>query len=40
MSLSGLVALELDANWVSKKPATTKEIRKYFKDYAELDTVN
>jgi len=40
MSLSGLVALELDANWVSKTPATTKEIRKYFKDYAEYDTVN
>lgn len=40
MSVTGLVALELDANWVSKTPGTTKEIRKYFKDYAELDTVN
>ncbi len=37
MSVRGLVALELDANWVSKTQATTKEIRKYFKDYMPLN---
>lgn len=36
MSVKGLVALELDANWVSKTNVTTKEIRKYFKDYIDM----
>jgi hypothetical protein len=40
MSISGLVALELDANWASKTPATTKEIRKYFKDYVPMEGFN
>jgi len=37
MSLSGLVALELDANWQSKKEATDKAIKRTFKDYQPLD---
>lgn len=40
MSITGLVALELDANWTSKTPATTKEIRKYFKDYVPMEGMN
>ena len=39
MSLSGLVALELDANWQSKKEATDKAIKRTFKDYQPLDEV-
>ncbi|GAB3994037.1 hypothetical protein GCM10028807_30840 [Spirosoma daeguense] len=37
MSLSGLVALELDANWQSKKEATDKAIKRTFKDFTPLD---
>lgn len=37
MSLSGLVALELDANWQNKKDATDKAIKRTFKDYTPLD---
>lgn len=37
MSLSGLVALELDANWQSKKEATDKAIKRIFKDFTPLD---
>lgn len=37
MSLSGLVALELDANWQSKKEATDKAIKRTFKDFQPLD---
>ena len=37
MSLSGLVALELDANWQSKKEATDKAIKRTFKDFTLLD---
>ncbi|MBD2751693.1 hypothetical protein [Spirosoma validum] len=37
MSLSGLVALELDANWQSKKEATDKAIKRTFKDFTVLD---
>ena len=33
MNLSGLVALELDANWESKKEATDVAIKKAFKDF-------
>lgn len=34
MNLKGLVALELDATWESKKTATDANIRKSFKDFA------
>ena len=37
MSLSGLVALELDANWQSKKEATDKAIKRTFKDFSPLE---
>jgi hypothetical protein len=37
MSLSGLVALELDANWQSKKEATDNAIKRRFKDFAALE---
>ncbi|QJW88025.1 hypothetical protein HNV11_00880 [Spirosoma taeanense] len=37
MSLSGLVALELDANWQSKKEATDKAIKRTFKDFIPLE---
>lgn len=37
MSLSGLVALELDANWQNKKEATDKAIKRTFKDFAPLE---
>ncbi|MFD2932652.1 hypothetical protein [Spirosoma flavum] len=37
MSLSGLVALELDANWQSKKEATDKAIKRTFKDFTTLE---
>lgn len=37
MSLSGLVALELDANWQSKKEANDKAIKRTFKDFQPLD---
>ncbi|MBO0933035.1 hypothetical protein [Fibrella aquatilis] len=37
MSLSGLVALELDANWQNKKEATDKAIKRTFKDYTPLE---
>ncbi|WP_461065192.1 hypothetical protein [Spirosoma horti] len=37
MSLSGLVALELDANWQSKKEATDKALKRTFKDFTPLD---
>ncbi|AQG81636.1 hypothetical protein [Spirosoma montaniterrae] len=37
MSLSGLVALELDANWQSKKEATDKAIKRTFKDFQPLE---
>lgn len=37
MSLSGLVALELDANWQSKKEATDKAIRRTFKDFQPME---
>ncbi|GAB3897516.1 hypothetical protein [Spirosoma agri] len=37
MSLSGLVALELDANWQSKKEATDKALKRTFKDFTELE---
>ena len=33
MNLSGLVALELDANWENKKEATDNAIKKTFKDF-------
>ena len=33
MNLSGLVALELDANWENKKEATDVAIKKTFKDF-------
>ncbi len=36
-SLSGLVALELDANWESKKEANDKAIKKRFKDFSPLE---
>ncbi|GAA4402393.1 hypothetical protein GCM10023187_17430 [Nibrella viscosa] len=37
MSLSGLVALELDANWQNKKEATDKALKRTFKDFAPLE---
>lgn len=37
MSISGLVALELDANWQSKKEATDQAIKRTFKDFQPLD---
>ena len=37
MSLSGLVALELDANWQSKKEATDKALKRTFKDFVQLE---
>ncbi|QJD77801.1 Ig-like domain-containing protein [Spirosoma rhododendri] len=37
MSLSGLVALELDANWQSKKEATDKAVKRTFKDFTMLE---
>lgn len=37
MNLKGLVALELDASWESKKTATDDNIRKSFKDFAGAD---
>ncbi|SFE19334.1 hypothetical protein [Spirosoma endophyticum] len=37
MSLSGLVALELDANWQSKKEANDKALKKTFKDFTALE---
>jgi hypothetical protein len=37
LSLSGLVALELDANWQSKKEATDNAIKRRFKDFAALE---
>jgi hypothetical protein len=37
MSLSGLVALELDANWQNKKEASDKAIKRTFKDFTPLD---
>ncbi len=36
MNLSGLVALELDANWENKKEATDAAIKKTFKDFVPL----
>jgi hypothetical protein len=33
MNLSGLVALELDANWENKREATDAAIKKAFKDF-------
>lgn len=36
MNLSGLVALELDANWESKKEATDAALKKSFKDFVPL----
>jgi hypothetical protein len=36
MNLSGLVALELDANWENKKEATDNAIKKAFKDFVPL----
>ncbi|NIJ51358.1 hypothetical protein [Dyadobacter arcticus] len=36
MNLSGLVALELDANWESKKEANDNAIKKAFKDFVPL----
>lgn len=37
MSLSGLVALELDAGWQNKKEPTDKAIKRVFKDFAVLE---
>lgn len=37
MSLSGLVALELDAGWENKKEATDKAIKRLFKDFTPLE---
>ncbi|GAB3913241.1 hypothetical protein GCM10028803_57130 [Larkinella knui] len=37
MSLSGLVALELDAAWQSKTEATDKVLKRMFKDYSPLE---
>jgi hypothetical protein len=37
MSLSGLVALELDANWQNKKEASDKAIKRTFKDFQPLE---
>lgn len=36
MNLSGLVALELDANWENKKEATDLALKKTFKDFMPL----
>ena len=36
MNLSGLVALELDANWENKKEATDAALKKTFKDFVPL----
>lgn len=36
-SLTGLVALELDANWENKKEATDKALKRRFKDFTPLD---
>lgn len=36
MNLSGLVALELDANWENKKEATDVALKKAFKDFVPL----
>ncbi|WP_215237058.1 hypothetical protein [Dyadobacter helix] len=36
MNLSGLVALELDANWENKKEATDAAIKRAFKDFMPL----
>jgi hypothetical protein len=37
MSLSGLVSLELDANWQNKKEATDKAVKRIFKDFNPLE---
>jgi hypothetical protein len=37
MNLKGLVALELNSSWESKKEANTKNLTKTFKDYNPLD---
>ena len=37
MSLSGLVALELDAGWQNKKEANDKTIKRVFKDFVALE---
>ncbi|WP_234736930.1 hypothetical protein [Tellurirhabdus bombi] len=37
MSLSGLVALELDAGWENKKEATDKALKRIFKDFTPLE---
>ncbi len=37
MNLSGLVALELDANWQNKKEASDKALKRTFKDFTPLD---
>jgi hypothetical protein len=37
MSLKGLVILELDANWESKKKPTDGNIKKTFKDFSSED---
>lgn len=37
MNLSGLVALELDANWQNKKEATDKALKRTFKDFTPLE---
>jgi hypothetical protein len=37
LSLSGLVALELDAGWENKKEATDKAVKRTFKDFAPLE---
>lgn len=37
MSLSGLVALELDAGWQNKKEATDRAIKRVFKDFTALE---
>jgi hypothetical protein len=40
MSLKGLVALELDANWENKKEATEKALKRTFKDFTTLEENN
>ena len=40
MSLKGLVALELDANWENKKEANDKAIKRAFKDFTTLEENN
>jgi len=37
LSLTGLVALELDAGWENKKEATDKAIKRTFKDFTPLE---